>query len=237
MTLVGELKQEIARVAEAQDKFIRLIHQGKLLSDDQASVESVKLAPNDFVHCAMSAMAPRVIQTPVPRKNDGAEDEEDDIEEGNRRGFDRLREFMSREEVQALRIHFYPQIATVVAQSTPREGETTEERIYRIEEEWMNAQGPLSEFALNVRPRMVGNAATEYRIEMPADAASFSLMHAETEGTYFDMAWGMLMGVLLGFILLFWLWERSVPRRQKLGIVMGVCLNIVISIMPRHIPE
>ena len=41
------------------------------------------------------------------------------------------------------------------------------------------------------------------------------------------------MGMLLGPIMLFWLWERSVSRRQRVGIVSGVCANIVFSVFNR----
>ena len=93
---------------------------------------------------------------------------------------------------------------------------------------------------------MVDSGNTDFRIEMPQTDVSFSVLSAETEGSAVDMIWGILMGLLLGFILLFWvrarvldlfivqLWERSVPRRQKIGIVIGVSLNIIVSLVPRH---
>ena len=92
-------------------------------------------------------------------------DEEEEVEEGERRGFDRLRSMLSREEVQALRLTFYPQVSAYMATAETIEGEESQERIYRMEEEWMRSQGPLSEFALNVRtPEWNGG---EVRIEMP----------------------------------------------------------------------
>jgi hypothetical protein len=49
----------------------------------------------------------------------------------NRRGFDCLSDTLSREEIQALRLHFYPQVSAMINQSEPREGECAEQRIYR----------------------------------------------------------------------------------------------------------
>lgn len=229
-TIVGDVKREIEKQADAQGKHIRLIHQGKMLADDSALMSLYKVKANDFIHCAISSSAPKQIKPSESMSADPDNDDEED-DETTRRGFDRLRSCMSRDEVQAIRLYFYPQVSTLLSQSPAVEGEVTEDRIYRIEEEWMNQQGPLSEFALNVRPRL----DTEYRIEMPAGQVEYSAM--ETEGTYFDMVWGFLMGLLLGFILLFWLWERSVPTRQKLGIILGVVLNLIISMMPKHIPD
>jgi len=39
------------------------------------------------------------------------------------------------------------------------------------------------------------------------------------EGTQADMLLGLVMGFVFGIIMLFWIWERGIPRRQKLGIL------------------
>lgn len=75
-----------------------------------------------------------------------AANEQEEREDSNRRGFDRLRDRLSREEIQALRLYFYPQLSVYIGQAARVEGESSEDRIYRLEEEWMNAQGPQSEF-------------------------------------------------------------------------------------------
>jgi hypothetical protein len=75
-----------------------------------------------------------------------AESEEAEREDTSRRGFDRLRDRLSREEIQALRLYFYPQLSLYISQAERIPGESSEDRIYRLEEEWMDAQGPQSEF-------------------------------------------------------------------------------------------
>lgn len=75
-----------------------------------------------------------------------AESEETEREDTSRRGFDRLRDRLSREEIQALRLYFYPQLSLYISQAERIPGESSEDRIYRLEEEWMDAQGPQSEF-------------------------------------------------------------------------------------------
>lgn len=71
---------------------------------------------------------------------------QEERDDQNRRGFDRLRDRMSRDEVQALRLYFYPQISAFIREAETVENENSEDRIYRLEEEWMNTQGPQSEF-------------------------------------------------------------------------------------------
>jgi hypothetical protein len=73
-------------------------------------------------------------------------DPEDRDDPATRRGFDRLRDRLSREEIQALRLYFYPQLSVYISQAERVPGESSEDRIYRLEEEWMASQGPQSEF-------------------------------------------------------------------------------------------
>ncbi|KAF0698761.1 Aste57867_10619 [Aphanomyces stellatus] len=241
---VGELKEIIKTKSNAEGKFLRLIHQGKMLNDDKVCLLTCNIKQNDFIHCAMSNAPPKSIVQQVwsscamffPHKALQLNQQEEIIEEPqHRRGFDCLRDSLSREEVQALRLHFYPQVSAMISQSTAREGESVEDRIYRVEEEWMAAQGPQSEFALNVRPRagMMEMHDSMHRIDMP----DLALMVAENEGTTVDMVWGVAMGLLLGFFMLFLLWERTIPRRQKLGIVVGVAINLLLNFLQRVTPE
>jgi len=49
-----------------------------------------------------------------------------------------------------------------------------------------------------------------------------SVEFLNVEGTNVDLFFGMLMGFLLGVIMLLWLWEPSLSRRQKIGILASV---------------
>ena len=57
--LVRDLKRMVAKSAQAEGKFVRLIHQGKMLSDETAPLSKYKLKNEDYLHCAISAIAPR----------------------------------------------------------------------------------------------------------------------------------------------------------------------------------
>ena len=77
-------------------------------------------------------------------------DAEDREDPSTRRGFDRLRDRLSREEIQALRLYFYPQLSVYISQAERVDGEGSEDRIFRLEDEWMASQGPQSEFGADV---------------------------------------------------------------------------------------
>lgn len=62
---VGELKDLVKKKANAEGKFLRLIHQGKMLSDNQVTLESCKVKNDDFVHCAVSSAPPKTVVNEV----------------------------------------------------------------------------------------------------------------------------------------------------------------------------
>ena len=52
-----------------------------------------------------------------------------------------------------------------------------------------------------------------------------------SEGTQADMLLGLVMGFVFGVIMLFWIWERGIPRRQKLGILCGIACNLTMGMV------
>ncbi|TDH68550.1 hypothetical protein CCR75_000298 [Bremia lactucae] len=225
---VAELKELVKKKANAEGKFLRLIHQGKMLSDDKATLESCKIKDEDFIHCAISSAPPKAVVNQMSAV-DVEFDERDDV--STRRGFDRLRDRLSREEIQALRLYFYPQLSIYISQAEHVHGENSEDRIYRLEEEWMAVQGPQSEFALNVVP--TARIAMDTQIDM--NGVSNSILAADNEGTGTEFLWGFLMGLLLGVFMLLMLLDRSVPRKQKVGLLLGVSMNFFLSVVPRAV--
>jgi len=57
------------------------------------------------------------------------------------------------------------------------------------------------------------------------------VMQQTRQGTGADAIIGFLLGFFLGFISCLWLLSRSTPRRQKMGIVAGICANILVGWM------
>mmetsp|Transcript_6864 Transcript_6864/g.9481 ORF Transcript_6864/g.9481 Transcript_6864/m.9481 type:complete len:220 (+) Transcript_6864:170-829(+) len=49
------------------------------------------------------------------------------------------------------------------------------------------------------------------------------------EGNNGDFILGFIMGFFLGVLTLIWVWQRAVPRRQKLGIMLGFGFNLLLG--------
>lgn len=114
----------------------------------------------------------------------------------------------------------------------------------RLEEEWMAAQGPTSEFRLNLNANApIVLSALRNRATLGGGFAE-SLVGATTGvpgggaggrggaprsasivGTDRDFLWGFLLGFFLGNILFFWALVPSVPHKQRLGLIAGMCFH------------
>ncbi len=55
--------------------------------------------------------------------------------------------------------------------------------------------------------------------------------HMQRNGSSGDFLLGFVMGFFLGILTLIWVWQPSVPRRQKVGILAGMACNLVFSIL------
>lgn len=95
------------------------------------------------------------------------------------------------------------------------------------EDRWMAAQPPTSEFALNVSMarRSNGRASLGGLDGLSEEEAS--------AGATRDFIFGFAMGAFLGVIMLLWMWETQVPRKQKFGILMGVTFKYSLMFVHR----
>ena len=50
-------------------------------------------------------------------------------------------------------------------------------------------------------------------------------------GTDRDFIWGFILGFFVGFIMLFWVWIPTVPHKQKLGILTGICFHMAFKML------
>ncbi|KAF9976096.1 hypothetical protein BGZ73_009133 [Actinomortierella ambigua] len=51
------------------------------------------------------------------------------------------------------------------------------------------------------------------------------------EGSYGEMVWGLILGFFMGLISLFWLKEATFTRRQQMGVVGGMTLNVMFGLL------
>lgn len=93
------------------------------------------------------------------------------------------------------------------------------------EDMWMAAQGPASEFRLNLNTQ-AGSTLLQSR------NAGESIFRASSSiGTDRDFMWGFLLGFFVGFLMLVWVWMPSVPHKQKLGILTGISMQLGLSLL------
>jgi len=186
------------------------------------------------------------------------------LESGQQRnlaGLDTLmNEGLTVNEVAALRTYFRPSIDSFASahesdlnMGAPLPGESQVDFRARIESAWMTAQGPMSEFYLNL-PSTYRPAANEMLDDdMGIDGGSVNAMRGpnvhsmlsrlqnsrggvdvgddETLGTYKDMMLGFFFGIFFGFLSIICLWEANVPHRQKVGILIGVILQLLVGLL------
>jgi hypothetical protein len=181
-------------------------------------------------------------------------------------GFRRLRYapyYLRREQIQVIRAMFSSQVdAWLLTQAPSMMDDTTDlmQRRYRQEEAWMMAQGPASEFRLNLGPGIgptpessvndgtatsttaadtmvwrIHAARTNWAAAAAATTNAPSRTTSTTSptqvGTDRDFLWGFMLGFFMGFIMLVWVWMPSVPHKQKLGILTGLSVQLTFTSM------
>jgi hypothetical protein len=189
------------------------------------------------------------VRQTAPNSDD--EEEEEDIENGVLLGLDRLRRAgLRRSDISVLRTYFGRPMDRFIRQnpSATAFAHETDPRRRRLlqEDAWMAAQGPLSEFRLNINGTAMGNAATAaatgpaaWNTATAATRANLSPSEALWRsgglsahiGTDKDFVWGFLLGFLVGLLMLVWVWMPSVPHKQKLGILTGICLQLALTML------
>jgi len=53
-------------------------------------------------------------------------------------------------------------------------------------------------------------------------------------GTEKDFVWGFILGFFVGYIMLFWVWMPTVTHKQKVGIILGICFQLGMSLMLKN---
>ena len=95
----------------------------------------------------------------------------------------------------------------------------------RWEDQWMEAQGPSSEFRLNLNTNNPLLASRAFGNAFDFAASRSSL------GTDRDFGWGFFLGFFMGFVMMFWVWMPTVPHKQKLGILTGICFQMTLNML------
>lgn len=160
------------------------------------------------------------------------------------RGFDRLRLTMGlrRSQVAVLRAYFNSHIDRWVRNNPERARQLVSDvddallrrRIH--EEAWMAAQGPGSEFRVNLSGSSpadgpfpgAGPSSPLFGVGIRAGAGVRTVAGVGNDRDFF---WGFVLGFFVGFLMLFWVWMPTVPYKQKLGILTGISFQLALGMM------
>lgn len=216
-TTVEQMKSQVLlrQGSSPSSHKVKLIVAGKLLQPDSATVVSFGVTEGAFVHAVISKKLPAALT-----------DSEVGVTESSApvlspRGLDRLRlsARMSADQVLAIRMAFRDAISQHAALVPRDEDEEEAAYRYRVEEDWMRAQEEDSEYAANLSDS--GDRRTS-ALHLSGDSEM-------QLGTYRDFIYGFAMGFVLGIFMLVGIWDGNVTYRQKVGILFGVLLNLMMS--------
>mmetsp|Transcript_26520 Transcript_26520/g.26773 ORF Transcript_26520/g.26773 Transcript_26520/m.26773 type:complete len:303 (+) Transcript_26520:239-1147(+) len=251
---ISELGEKILSDLNKVGKNIRLISSGKLLEPSNSKLRDFPLLQDgSYVHAVVSERINRQSSSTSNLSSPHLP-----VDPSSLRGLDLLvGEGMSTHEVAAIRSAFQPQIQEFSGTIARRDGEDAVTYVSRVEELWMAAQPAQSEFLLNLPAHVSlstrsgpGNPGGTYSRNSGASeplldpSIGFTRaehnpmfrsdsMHGEleevAEGSWTDFVWGFMLGSMLGFILVFCVWDRNVPYRQKAGILCGVTLHMLMT--------
>jgi hypothetical protein len=189
--------------------------------------------------------------SPSGGDSENEQDDDDDVEAAAARlGFDRLRNSgMRRAEVTAMRSYFSRHVDRWIRQNTAAaeaaagtESDPMRRRLMQ-EDAWMQAQGPASEFRLNLAGSwqarsLMMSSMTSNMASMTAGMNNDALWRSNgstgmsaSVGTDRDFLWGFMLGFFVGFLMLVWVWMPTVPHKQKLGILTGICLQLALGML------
>ena len=56
-------------------------------------------------------------------------------------------------------------------------------------------------------------------------------MYTGPLGTDRDFLYGFIMGYFIGFFMMFWVWMPTVSHRQKMGILIGICVHMAVNVV------
>lgn len=245
---------------QESDKLLRLIYLGRLLEPSSETLQHFNLVPGACVHAFVSAKQKDEFSLAVSNESNSQHRSHGSSSSGDERndaidyrGLNRLLAIgMTHEEVAALRATFQSNIQEFSSRSQLHrtEGESEISFRLRVEDDWIAAQGRLSEFAFNLpianhqslfsRSGNVSDRSTSSTVPLPSPRLLFSSTYTRSfadletttgesasvdQGNWSDFLYGFVVGLTIGFIVIFCVWDRNVPYRQKIGLLAGVMVS------------
>eukprot|EP01089_Gocevia_fonbrunei_P010006 TRINITY_DN224_c0_g1_i1.p1 TRINITY_DN224_c0_g1~~TRINITY_DN224_c0_g1_i1.p1 ORF type:complete len:280 (-),score=31.34 TRINITY_DN224_c0_g1_i1:209-1048(-) len=242
-TTVLQLKQLIMQEKTIQNKILKLFSFGKLLGDDY-TLAQLKINNGHFIHCA--AVDVSLVSSPEPNSFTPLQ------------GIDRLQEMgfpnsdlhSFRSQFRTLLVQRAIRVYNSETEPERRNAEQVEQHLNRffseinesdireLEDRWVDE---LMSHHLPIRSVSPSNqrpnpSTSSERAASPSDRMRIyidddnSLTFVE-DGTLLDLFYGMVLGFLLSFIMLFWLSDDSLTRRTRFGILAGLGCNLAFGLI------
>jgi len=110
------------------------------------------------------------------------------------------------------------------------------EQRLRLEEEWMEVQGPTSEFRMNLNSNAQsllmfgGSNSLLFNQGEFGNGGSIAGRASGFIGSDRDFMCGFCLGFFFGFIMLYWVWMPTVSHKQKLGILTGISFQMALNL-------
>ena len=103
----------------------------------------------------------------------------------------------------------------------------------------MALQGPASEFRLNLNQNTLLRFTNSLNgVNGFGGRGGLRTPPRATMGTQRDFYWGFMLGFFVGFGMLIWVWVPSIPHKQKMGIMTGITMALMLEILQdEHIDE
>jgi len=215
---------------------LRLIFRGRVLDADNNTLASCSITDSANLHCSI---IDSVVVQQMQQEN--SHDTDESVEEEDRRGFDRLRDYgFSVSEIESFRSQFHQ--SRFLNSGFLLSSNNNQDYLRQIEEEWMNTNSGDNSAGANSNSNNSnnndsnrgeeGNNPTNVRVNdnnnhyVSDDADELSAY-----GSHADMFKGMTMGFVLGFIMLLWLPDQSLPLKTKIGIVLGLFISFSFGVL------
>lgn len=242
----GELVSETTENSnqDSNSKRVRLIYNGRLLQPDTKFLKDCNIENKSYIHAVISNIDPDKAyshdyeesineMSALNTENSGVSGEPN----GSSIGLNRLlRNGFSSEEIQTLRFLFSVNIRAFRQVMPQRQNETEEVYQLRLEDAfleseniYMRNQSIASSFlrSANVSTNTMILGSNNGGVRVAATGSSSS--NDEEIGDQRDFWFGFLIGVTVGFIVLFCVWDRNISYRQKLGLLFGVAISTLLE--------
>lgn len=224
---IENLNQSVHKILKLNEKqHSRLIFKGKLLCPGNKKLKDFPIDNDDFIHVVVNNNT--VSKLGSAATSSSSLNDSTVVTTNNELNRALLLGLSSNASV--VRSSFFDSQVENGSRFDSLLNDTEESFQFRMDEEGLLPQDSSS--ALSLR-----NAAQLNFLSTsssgPSNRDFESLRDAEDElpelGTCYDLIFGFSIGVTFGFLMIFCVWDRSIPYRQKLGLLLGVCVSTFVG--------